>query len=278
MIDFISLNAVAYSSFLVGLASLVISLETLVSKRLFVQGEILDWRTTRLSVSHWAFALFNGIFNFPWMFGFLTTAKALLSMLVIYQAINQSISINTLCLLFMIHQLSNYRMPIGRDGSMQMTSVMIFGLMLIAWPHHPYLHRLGLFFISAQIVIAYTASGWAKWCSPIWRHENVLAQIFNTKSFGRPRIASLLKQHVKLSRTASIAVMTWQASFPLVLFSSSKLLSIYLLIGFSFHLSIAIIMGLNTFLYSFTACYPILIIGINELHRVAPWLQVINWK
>ncbi|WP_170308316.1 hypothetical protein [Parashewanella tropica] len=272
------LNVITSSSFLAGLASLVISIETLVNRKLFESGNILDWRTTRLSAPNWALPIFDLLFEYSWSNNLVTELKAIVSLLLIYQACCSQVSVWTLGLLFSLHQFTNSRMPIGRDGAIQMTSIVLFGLILITWPHNSYLNHLGLLFIATQITLAYTASGWAKWVSPIWRNENVLASISNTKSFGKPWVAQFFYRHPTFARLSSLAVMIWQASFPIVIFSSTKVLVLYLVIGFCFHLSIAIAMGLNTFLYSFTACYPILIIAITELHRVAPWLQVINWK
>jgi len=65
-----------------------------------------------------------------------------------------------------------------------------------------------------------------------------------------------LSRRYWLAITLSWAIIVFECSFFLVFFIDLKYVMILLAMGVLFHLTNAIVMGLNGFLFAFTAAYP----------------------
>ena len=92
--------------------------------------------------------------------------------------------------------------------------------------------------------------------APVWRSGEAITRIVNTRLWGRAGLARALRSY-------PACVPRWpgppsfpSASSPLVLLSGRPGCYLFLLWGVLFHLSIAWVMGLNTFLWTFLATYP----------------------
>ena len=247
--------------------------EIIKSKQVFDKGGLLDWRINKLYYPRIA----NILNKYQFKIVSLQIVKIIFSTIIFLQVLlmEKPLYLTTcLSIIFITHLLQNFRIPFGRDGSDQMITVVLFGLILMSWNHNTLIFQLGVMFISVQCILCYTTSGWSKWVSPIWRNQPVLIDILDTKSYGFQTVAKWLNNNKILCRAVALFVMTFQASFPLIIFMPPEGIYLYLTIGALFHLSIAIVMGLNTFFWSFIACYPILLIGLDLLHKTYPWLQI----
>ena len=257
-----------FIAFCVGLSSI----EVFINRRVFQTGELLDWEVNQLAYPKWCHFLNINVGQVNVIV--LQTIRLIFALVIIYQSLTGHITLLPLIVGIIAQLIHCYRAPIGKDGSDQMVSIVLFGLFLFYWQPSQLVQELGIFFISIQIILAYCVSGVAKWFSPLWRNEPILKDILDTRSYGNKFVAKWLNEHPLLCRFGSLLVMTYQASFPLVIILPPEGVYFYLALGFLFHLSIAIVMGLNTFLWSFLACYPILLIGLDLLHRYYPWLQL----
>jgi uncharacterized membrane protein (DUF485 family) len=68
-----------------------------------------------------------------------------------------------------------------------------------------------------------------------------------------------LSEHSALARAATLAVLAWECAFPLVLVLPAPFAYVMLALGVLFHVTNAVVMGLNTFVWSFVATYPAVI-------------------
>jgi hypothetical protein len=149
------------------------------------------------------------------------------------------------------------RRQIGGSGAEQLTFIVLvtFGLIMLAGGTEA-ARRIGDAFIAAQVVLAYFASGVAKAVSPVWRKGGAMTGILSTEGYGIPGLARVLAAHPAIDRLLCWSVIVWETAFPLVLIAPKPMMIAILCVGVIFHLSCAIIMGLNRFVWSFCGCYP----------------------
>jgi len=147
----------------------------------------------------------------------------------------------------------------GGDGAQQMNTILGFSLLIgfNGWIS-PLAGVVALGFIAAQICLSYSVSGIAKLMSSLWRSGNALPQILSTTAYGSLRAYKFLERHTTLARLLCNATVIVEVLFPVLLISPKGLFLAFLIWGLLFHISLAFLMGLNTFVWSFIATYPAL--------------------
>ena len=147
----------------------------------------------------------------------------------------------------------------GFDGSEQMLQV-IFLLLLFNSLSSSYSFKLVIYYAFViHIFISYFFSGYNKLKGKAWRKGEALQKILYTDSFGNKKINSILSKYPFLSKSLTYITVIYQIGFPFVMMIPLyELRIIYLCFGIFFHIGIGITMGLNTFIFSFLAIYPIL--------------------
>lgn len=164
------------------------------------------------------------------------------------------------------HLLFSARQVFGDDGSDQMNSIVAVTLLLCAGAHAtPRILEIGLWFLAMQAVLSYFSAGVAKAVSPIWRGGAAVPQIFDTGSYGDRGVALFLARHRMAGALLTWGVIAFEVSFPAGLFLPAPALEMLLLCGAVFHLLNAMIMGLNSFFWSFLATYPALLYVAAQL-------------
>ena len=158
-----------------------------------------------------------------------------------------------------------YRQDFGTDGADQM-SFMISVTVLVAFvaPLGAALREVGLWFLCAQLMLAYIASGASKLASPIWRSGEAVQGVLTSHTYGN----AITRATLPTARWAAFAgawiIMVGECALPLALLLDPPWLYLALAAGFSFHIGVAVIMGLNAFIWSFGAAYPAAIyIGLS---------------
>jgi hypothetical protein len=156
--------------------------------------------------------------------------------------------------------LVRYRRLLGGDGAEQMaTIIMIAGaLAVVPWQEHSRTVA-SVTFIAAQLCLSYFAAGIAKLVSPIWRHGEALRLILATETHGHPGATRFLERQRFFAWSGCWAVILFETLFPVIILWPPETTLIALACGFVFHLGCALLMGLNSFLWSFPAAYPCLI-------------------
>jgi len=149
------------------------------------------------------------------------------------------------------------RRQIGGSGAEQLTFIALVSFALvIAAGGSRHARQIGDAFLAAQVVLAYVAAGVAKLASPVWRAGTAMTRILSTEGYGLPRLAELLVAHPLLDRLMCWSVVAWEVAFPLALVGPRSALVAFLTIGAVFHVSCAVLMGLNRFVWAFCGCYP----------------------
>ena len=166
--------------------------------------------------------------------------------------------------------LVQLRTAYAGDGAQQMNLVLGVSLLL---GFNPWVKPLSgvvcVFFIAAQSALSYLASGAAKLVSPIWMRGDALIKIMGTNAFGSELGFRLASFSPRFTRVVCVVTVILEVSFPLLLLGPRWVVLGFFLWGFSFHAANAVLMGLNTFVWSYLATYPALYFVWSWLHHSA---------
>ena len=163
--------------------------------------------------------------------------------------------------------LTVQRSAYGLDGSDQMSVLALVTAAgaLLAGPDST-ASRVLLVFLAAQLVLSYLVAGVTKLVSPQWRSGTGLAGVFGTAEYGSAGLHAFTTRHPGLVRLAAHGTIAFECTFWVALFAPTPVLLAYLAMGLAFHLSVAVTMGLTTFVFAFPAAYP----AVFWLHAVVP--------
>lgn len=169
-----------------------------------------------------------------------------------------------LLLLFLSTWISNIRCRIGLNGSDGLMFIVISAIALASlFPEGDSVQAAALVFIAGQVILAYVAAGIFKVKSSVWRSGDAILKILSLKTFGASWASKLLRTSAKFPPVASWAVILFECGFVLILVVPHQYVLVVLALGFLFHLSTALVMGLNGFVWAFLAGYPA-VFWVNE--------------
>ncbi len=160
--------------------------------------------------------------------------------------------------LLLSHLAMVARSGFGGDGSDQMTTLILLPGTVALWLNTRAV-TYALWFIAAQLTLSYVTAGIAKLRGKRWRNGTGLIGITSTTVYGYPRIAHTLATHPYVSIALSWLIICWEITFPIVFVAPHEVALSVLAVGLLFHLANAVILGLNGFLWSFGAAYPIIL-------------------
>ncbi len=259
MIDLASGAACARELSAVG--SLIGSLEIIAGRRHYATGGIFSQRvfTTRSAVLADArVAPFAGaLFSAPGVVR-MHLVKAAAAALLIVPGFDPAVYAAALALTLLLHCLWVYRTVAGADGSDQMLTVVTAGLLVYFLAPHELAGTIGLAFIAAQALLAYTAAGVSKLLSPVWRSGRALRLIFGTASYGSERLLRVLEAAPVLDRIGGWATIVFECTLPAAILLPPDGALALLGLGVAFHAACALTMGLNGFFWQFVATYPVI--------------------
>jgi hypothetical protein len=165
--------------------------------------------------------------------------------------------------------LLTLRTGYGGDGSDQMGCIVTIGACLMTAGvivKQPWLSLSGTILIGGQLTISYFISGLSKLLSATWRRGRSLSGIMSTYTYGHSLAVKPLNY-----RACAIAVcwivITSETMFPCAILAPHRWMVAILACFFLFHLGNAFFMGLNSFVWSFTATYPCILL-LNSLARL----------
>jgi hypothetical protein len=254
-------DAVRLTSAIVGIAVMLSSAELLVERRRLENNDLLGWDVgryyTRFTIGGWLGPLTDILFAARG-FKVLTFLRFLTGLAMLSQSVVSEVSAWILAAGFILTFLMAVRSPFGLDGAFQMNLVTLAGLWVHAVsPAGSIAAAAGLWFITVQLGLSYAIAGVSKLPSKIWRNGVAITGILGTSIYGHQGLHRIVSKARLLAFVASWAVMTFELSFlPLCLLGGKAALAA-MVIGVAFHLSNAAFMGLNGFLISFVAAYPI---------------------
>jgi hypothetical protein len=253
----------------------VSSLETLVSWRDYAAGGVFDGRLLAqrrlLERCVVARVLTRWLFTTPAVGG-LAALRLICGITLLVPGIPADMRAVSAAIAFLAGGVLLFRNPFGVEGADQMAEVVLGGVAIGSFfPSSSFVAAASLCFIAAQSCLAYSVSGVAKAVSPIWRSGAALASIMNTRAFGQRWLGSWLMRNRRWSRLLSWTVILAECSFPVAVIAPPWLAAAILVWGALFHVYCALVMGLNTFVWSFVACYPAILYSRGVLHVHAWW-------
>lgn len=151
------------------------------------------------------------------------------------------------------------RFPFGMDGSDQMLTQIFGALFLGHVAGSPVALKASLWYIAGQACLAYFTSGMAKALSPHWHGGKAVFGIFNTRTYGYEPVARFLMHRPGITNGLTWGAVVMECSFPLALVVGFPGCLVFVAWGVAFHFMNAVVMGLNSFLWSFVATYPAVI-------------------
>jgi hypothetical protein len=157
-----------------------------------------------------------------------------------------------------ISLLLHLRNQYGLDGSDQMRTIVLAGLVLFYVAPTDLARDVALVFIAAQAMLSYFTSGFAKLISPVWRDGTAIRDILSTRSYGSELATRVMKRLPSLSPALCWGTIGFECFLPLLVLLGTTTCIVFIGMGVAFHVGIAAMMGLNLFVWSFVATYPAL--------------------
>ncbi len=122
----------------------------------------------------------------------------------------------------------------------------------------PRLRAAALVFIAFQSALAYVLTGYDKLKSPLWRDGTRLVQILQDGNYRFPPLGDYLARHSGLVAACAWGVILLELLFPLCVILPPAGFWLFITGGLIFHASVAFMMGLHGFWWSFVSTYPAL--------------------
>jgi hypothetical protein len=162
--------------------------------------------------------------------------------------------------LFLVNALIYLRSFLSTSAADQVNSILLFYLLVCAWFPTTGVLSLCLCFIAVQTVICYVVNGLLKAMAPAWSDGSGFKGVLQTENYSRRGIAAMVGRTGQWPlRLVGWLVIVWELSAILAPFLPRELLFVWLGMGICFHLTIALVMGLNTFFWTFVSTYPAII-------------------
>ncbi|MCU0270555.1 MAG: hypothetical protein MUF83_18170 [Acidimicrobiales bacterium] len=160
----------------------------------------------------------------------------------------------------------NVRIPWGREGADDLAVHVALGLAVVALCDAAGAPPVGLVYIAAMAALAYVTAGVTKVVEPLWRSGEALAWVVNLQSFGAPWAYDLLEPRPRLRWFLCWLTMVAEMATPLAVLLPAPGFVAVLALGFAFHVANAVVMGLNSFVWTFAATYPSAAFVWAQLH------------
>jgi hypothetical protein len=278
MIDFMDVASVArLSGLFVGAGMAISTLELIANIRQCRSDGLFSWAIWR--ESKWnkhprLRTITHPLFDFPGVLLVLLVRLALIAALLYGLPRSDRLDPALLTALVATQLYVNFRYPAGKDGSDQMSTIVIVMLCVISWfPARPKIAVACIVFIAFQSVLSYLTAGVAKLISPHWRSGDIILGVLGTETYGSRFVARVLRDHAFVRRAMNYATIAFELLIFLALLLPSPWNAYFLVIPLIFHVACAVMMGLNIFIFAFAATFPSLLYVSNHLHRIAAMLD-----
>ena len=255
-------QALLASQRLIALGLLQQSVEFVGIRHAFGPGGVWSWEILRRDFLGFPKSLiffFDYVLNDGHFFGVIILQMVLAGMSVIHP--------NGLCFLglFLTHTLICLRWRGTFNGGSDFMTVVVRIGVLVARSGAETSRglTLGLAYVGFQSIASYWVAGISKISSKYWRSGAAL-RAFLAEYGGSVGEGWVLSPRV--SKVLTGLILAFECSFPLALLNS-RICLFYLGIGFCFHFSNSILLGLNRFILPWFATYPALLF----LSQFRPW-------
>lgn len=160
------------------------------------------------------------------------------------------------------------------DGADKMALVVGWGLLaqvagLLATSE--WLVFAGTLWIGGQLTLCYATAGFAKLALASWRDGSAVRSALASHTHGH-RCAAPLLTRPGVALGVAWMVMVLEVLFPLALMAPPPITAAMLAAMLALHGAIAVVMGLNTYLWAFIAAYPAVLLLAQHIGSAAAWI------
>lgn len=150
-----------------------------------------------------------------------------------------------------------------------MNMIILVPLTFHVWrPGDEFVAVAGLWFISAQVCLAYFGAGWSKLRSETWTTGVALTRILAGSMLRSPALARALAARPGLERRLCRGTIALELLLAVAPIGPPPALRILLAAGGAFHATIAVVLGLGSFMWAFLATYPALLFTNRQIAEV----------
>lgn len=245
------LHAVRWLLFL----SMTIStIQNIVNSVAYSSRGLLSWKILKYAYQEKLFErpVFDALFGRT---GFILLNLARIALMAVAAVSGPSPLVMTA--LFVLNGALYCRAFLPMSAADQLNTILLFYLLGCAWFPSPGFLALSLCCMAVQVIVCYVSNGLVKALEPGWLNGAHLKSILQTGNYSRRAVALLAgKTGLRPFRLLSKVVIGWELSAIVAPFLPLDLLWAFLGIGILFHLTVAVVMGLNTFFWTFLSTYP----------------------
>jgi hypothetical protein len=251
-------TALRLTEVIAGIGLTVTSLEIALTPSLTDSKSLGDWSLLRLAgpprrpaVSRWR----DRLLDHPQV-RLIAGIRAVSAATAVFADLQGAAHTELLGLIVLTSLLLMNRSSLGSEGADQVLFLVFTTLFLMAVSGDRVAYTVGLWFLALQAALAYFTSGVTKLCSRSWRDGSALVQIMATRTLGIPRASRLMARHPRMTRFGAMTLVLCETSWALVLLSPPDALPYFFAFGVVFHVTCAVVMGLNIFPWAFLSLYP----------------------
>jgi hypothetical protein len=246
-------------------------LESLYHRSLYKPANLLDWKFIKEYRSIFRASAsvekgFDALFSYPAvliLFG-LRLLTAIFILYSLYAGRQPSPAVLLLCLLGL---LASLRHAYSDNGSDQLANIVLMTLSInILTGNAGPTRGISIVFIAFQASLAYLTAGIFKATNANWRNGQHLQGILSTEVFGNGSLKHVLDGVPYAYQTVSATLILSEISLGVSPFLPPGPCLVILGVGALFHFGVALIMGFNTFFWTFLATYPAIYFVAGKLH------------
>ena len=245
---------------IVSIGTFIVGLEDLKGLSVFDTKGILSWQVSKLGARWFTKSFLSKPLDFLFserVYQNSIYLRIILSITIFALSLLNATAPPLILLLLLASTLPALRSPYGLNGAYQMNLIVLLGVSIGSVSGvDTLLAQICLWFIASELVLAYFISGITKLGSLMWRKSIALQSIFSTRCFGHPLIYRLFIHNAAATSLLSWSVFAFEMLFFTVIFLPPPFATLFIIAGFLFHLSNALLMGLNDFWFAFTSAYP----------------------
>jgi hypothetical protein len=237
---------------------LVSALEFLPVHRAFRDDGLLSWKVARLRrrrAVRPVLSLGRYVFDWPGIFGLLSVRIAGALACIVFACLGPvpapvlAAYVAAGCLLLL-------RTPRAWDGAAHFMHITAAACLVAVISRGTLAGEFGLFFLSAQLSLAYATSAVVKIVRSEWRSGLFLTEIFATETFGRRWAFEFLTARPQRAKWASRMVIYGELLCCHAPCSPPHIAWALLACAALFHIGVGVTMGLNMFVFAFAAAFP----------------------
>jgi hypothetical protein len=235
----------------------VSSLELLAIRDAFRENGLLSWRVVRLDRPKvmGLLGIFGFLMKWPGIQA-LIAARSVAALVCAIWCMRGPAPLSLIAVYMVLGFLLTLRAPLLVDGAERMMNVAVVTCFLAGCVGGEPAGRIGLCFLAAQLSLAYSTSGIVKIGVSGWKRGRLPREILSTVSFGRGNLHASLSLRPHLGRSLALGLIVGELLWGFAPWVPPRLAFSLIACALLFHLTAAAVMGLNTFLFAFTAAFP----------------------